>query len=107
LLKVAPGAENSKSNVLCDALVLDEKSATDTFPYIEIEAQDVTIGHEASVSKVSEEQLFYLMSRGIEEDAASNMIVSGFIEPIVKELPMEYALEMNRLIELEMEGSVG
>jgi Fe-S cluster assembly protein SufB len=107
LIKVAPGAVNSKSNVVCDALILDEESASDTFPYIEIEEQDVTIGHEASVSKVSEEQLFYLMSRGIPEDRAANMIVSGFIEPIVKELPMEYALEMNRLIEMEMEGSVG
>ncbi len=107
LIKVVPNAKNSKSNVLCDALILDEKSASDTFPYIEIASQDVSIGHEASVSKVSEEQLFYLMSRGIEEDRAANMIVSGFIEPIVKELPMEYALEMNRLIEMEMEGSVG
>lgn len=107
LIKVAPGAVNSKSNVVCDALILDEDSASDTFPYIEIEEQDVSIGHEASVSKVSEEQLFYLMSRGIPEDQAANMIVSGFIEPIVKELPMEYALEMNRLIEMEMEGSVG
>jgi len=107
LIKVAPNATNSKSNVVCDALILDEASASDTFPYIEIEAQDVSIGHEASVSKVSEEQLFYLMSRGIPEGQAANMIVSGFIEPIVKELPMEYALEMNRLIEMEMEGSVG
>ncbi len=107
LIKVAPGAVNSKSNVVCDALILDDRSASDTFPYIEIEEQDVSIGHEASVSKVSEEQLFYLMSRGISEDQAANMIVSGFIEPIVKELPMEYALEMNRLIEMEMEGSVG
>jgi Fe-S cluster assembly protein SufB len=107
LLKVAPGAVGSKSNVVCDALVLDEESATDTFPYIEIEEDDVDIGHEATVSKVSEEQLFYLRSRGIDEAQASSMIVSGFIEPIVKELPMEYALEMNRLIELEMEGSVG
>ena len=107
LIKVAPNATNSKSNVLCDALILDDESSSDTFPYIEIENNDVSIGHEASVSKVSEEQLFYLMSRGIEEDTASNMIVSGFIEPIVKELPMEYALEMNRLIEMEMEGSVG
>lgn len=107
LVKVTPGAKDSKSNVVCDALVLDPESATDTFPYIEIEEKDVTIGHEASVSKVSEEQLFYLMSRGISEDQAANMIVSGFIEPIVKELPMEYALEMNRLIEMEMEGSVG
>ncbi|MEM7028455.1 MAG: Fe-S cluster assembly protein SufB [Chloroflexota bacterium] len=107
LLKVAKGAHNSKSNVVCDALVLDPDSATDTYPYIEIEETDVSIGHEASVTKVSEEQLFYLMSRGISEDQAASMIVSGFIEPIVKELPMEYALEMNRLIEMEMEGSVG
>ncbi|GAB4430569.1 MAG: Fe-S cluster assembly protein SufB [Anaerolineae bacterium] len=107
LIKVAPNAHNSKSNVVCDALILDEESKSDTFPYIEIENNDVSIGHEASVSKVSEEQLFYLMSRGIPEDQAANMIVSGFIEPIVKELPMEYALEMNRLIEMEMEGSVG
>lgn len=107
LLKVAKGAYNSKSNVVCDALVLDPESATDTYPYIEIEETDVSIGHEASVTKVSEEQLFYLMSRGLSEDQAAGMIVSGFIEPIVKELPMEYALEMNRLIEMEMEGSVG
>ena len=104
---MAPHAHNSKSNVVCDALILDEDSKSDTFPYIEIENSNVSIGHEASVSKVSEEQLFYLMSRGIAEDQAANMIVSGFIEPIVKELPMEYALEMNRLIEMEMEGSVG
>jgi Fe-S cluster assembly protein SufB len=107
LLKVAKGAYNSKSNVVCDALIMDTESASDTYPYIEIEESDVTIGHEASVTKVSEEQLFYLMSRGIGEDQAAGMIVSGFIEPIVKELPMEYALEMNRLIEMEMEGSVG
>ena len=107
LLKVTKSAHNSKSNVVCDALVLDPESATDTYPYIEIENTDVSIGHEASVTKVSEEQLFYLMSRGIDEDQAAGMIVSGFIEPIVKELPMEYALEMNRLIEMEMEGSVG
>jgi len=107
LLKVLPGAVGSKSKVVCDALVLDDKSATDTFPYIEIEENDVDIGHEATVSKVSEEQLFYLQSRGIDEAQASSMIVSGFIEPIVKELPMEYALELNRLIQLEMEGSVG
>jgi len=107
LLKVAPGAVGSKSNVVCDALILDDQSATDTFPYIEIEEDNVDIGHEATVSKVSEEQLFYLQSRGINQTQASSMIVSGFIEPIVKELPMEYALEMNRLIELEMEGSVG
>jgi len=107
LLKVVKGAKNSKSNVVCDALILDEQSSSDTYPYMEIEENQVSIGHEASVTKVSEEQLFYLMSRGISEQQAAGMIVSGFIEPIVKELPMEYALEMNRLIELEMEGSVG
>jgi len=107
LLKVNRGAVNSKSNVVCDALILDDQSASDTFPYMEIAENQVSIGHEASVTKVSEEQLFYLMSRGISEQQAAGMIVSGFIEPIVKELPMEYALEMNRLIELEMEGSVG
>jgi Fe-S cluster assembly protein SufB len=107
LLKVAPGAVGSKANVVCDALILDEDSASDTVPYIEIEEDDVSVGHEATVSKVSEEQLFYLQSRGINQAQANSMIVSGFIEPIVKELPMEYALEMNRLIELEMEGSVG
>ncbi len=107
LLKVTKNAENSKSAVVCDALILDDQSASDTFPYMEIENNNVSIGHEASVTKVSEEQLFYLMSRGISEQQAASMIVSGFIEPIVKELPMEYALEMNRLIELEMEGSVG
>mgnify|MGYP000008796153 CR=1 FL=1 len=107
LLKVTPGAVGSKSNVVCDALILDDRSASDTVPTIEIEESDVSIGHEATVSKVSEEQLFYLQSRGINEHQAATMIVSGFIEPVVKELPMEYALEMNRLIDLEMEGSVG
>ncbi len=107
LLKVAKGAAGSKSNVVCDALLLDEKSRSDTYPYIEIDEEDVTVGHEASVSKIGEEQLFYLMSRGLSEDEASAMIVSGFIEPMVKELPMEYAVEMNRLIQLQMEGSIG
>ena len=107
LLKVVAGASGSKSNVVCDALILDEQSASDTVPTIEIEESNVTIGHEATVSKVSEEQLFYLQSRGIDEHRAATLIVSGFIEPVVKELPMEYALEMNRLIDLEMEGSVG
>jgi Fe-S cluster assembly protein SufB len=107
LLKVARGAVGSKANVVCDALILDEKSASDTVPSIEVEEDNVSIGHEATVSKVSDEQLFYLQSRGIKEHQAATMIVSGFIEPVVKELPMEYALEMNRLIELEMEGSVG
>jgi Fe-S cluster assembly protein SufB len=107
LLKVYPGCENVKSNVRCDALLLDETSRSDTYPYIEIGDNHVEIGHEASVSKIGEEQLFYLMSRGLSESEAATMIVSGFIEPIVKELPMEFAVEMNRLIQLQMEGSVG
>jgi Fe-S cluster assembly scaffold protein SufB len=107
LLKVQKGAHHVKSNVRCDALLLDEQSRTDTYPYMEIEEEDVEVGHEASVSKVGEEQLFYLMSRGIPESEAYTMIVSGFIEPIVKELPLEYAVELNRLIQLEMSGSVG
>ena len=107
LLKIADGAVGSKSNVVCDALILDEHSRSDTYPYIEIDEQDVSVGHEASVSKIGEEQLFYLMSRGLSEQEAATMIVSGFIEPLVKELPMEYAVEMNRLIQLQMEGSVG
>jgi Fe-S cluster assembly protein SufB len=107
LLKVHEVAENSRSNVVCDALLLDETSRSDTYPYIEIDAQDVSIGHEASVSRVGEEQLFYLMSRGMTEEEATSMVVSGFIEPLVKELPMEYAIEMNRLIQLQMEGSIG
>ena len=107
LLKVYKGAKGVKSNAVCDALLLDPQSRSDTYPYIEIDEDDVTIGHEASVSKVGEEQLFYLMSHGIPEEEASKLIVNGFIEPIVKELPMEYAVEMNRLIELQMEGSIG
>ncbi len=107
LLKVTDGAKGSKSNVVCDALILDPISRSDTYPYIEIDEDDVKIGHEASVSKIGEEQLFYLMSRGLSETEASTLIVSGFIEPLVKELPMEYAVEMNKLIQLQMEGSVG
>jgi Fe-S cluster assembly protein SufB len=107
LLKVYKGAHSSKSNVVCDALLIDDKSRSDTYPYIEIDEDEVTIGHEASVSKVGEDQLFYLMSRGLSEEDATSMVVSGFIEPLVKELPMEYAVEMNRLIQLQMEGSVG
>jgi Fe-S cluster assembly protein SufB len=107
LLKVMDGAKGSKSNVVCDALILDPISRSDTYPYIEIEEDDVKLGHEASVSKIGEEQLFYLMSRGLSEAEASTLIVSGFIEPLVKELPMEYAVEMNKLIQLQMEGSVG
>ena len=100
-------AKNAKSNVVCDALLLDPESRTDTYPFMKIDNKNVKIGHEASVSRVGAEQLFYLMSRGLSEDAAAALIVNGFIEPIIKELPMEYALELNRLIELEMEGSVG
>jgi Fe-S cluster assembly protein SufB len=107
LLKVLHGAKGCKSNVVCDALILDEISRSDTYPYIEIDEDDVKIGHEASVSKIGEEQLFYLMSRGLSEAEASAMVVSGFVEPITKELPLEYAVEMNRLIQLQMEGSVG
>ena len=102
-----PGAVGSKSNVVCDALILDPASRSDTYPYIEVEEQDVQVEHEASVSRIGEEQLFYLQSRGLTEAEASSMIVSGFIEPLVKELPMEYAIEMNRLIQLQMEGSIG
>jgi Fe-S cluster assembly protein SufB len=95
------------STVVCDALLIDEHSRSDTYPTIRISEDDVNVGHEASVSKVGEEQLFYLQSHGIPEDEAYKMIVNGFIEPVVKELPMEYAVEMNRLIELQMEGSIG
>ena len=109
LVRVEPGAENSKSFVRCDALILDDRSRSDTYPYMEIEENDAEIGHEATVSKVGEEQLFYLMSRGLTEEQATTMIVAGFIEPIIRELPMEYAVEMNRLIELNMvdAGAVG
>lgn len=107
MLKVFKGAVNAKSSVGCDALILDPQSRTDTYPTIEIDEENVTIGHEATVSKVGEEQLFYLMSRGLSQEEATTMVVSGFIEPLVKELPMEYAVEMNRLIQLQMEGSVG
>ena len=107
LLKVYEGCSGSRSNVVCDALLIDDASRSDTYPYIEIDEDDVSIGHEASVSKVGEDQLFYLMSRGLSEEEASSMVVSGFIEPLVKELPMEYAVEMNRLIQLQMEGSIG
>ncbi len=107
LLQVNDGAVNSRSMVVCDALILDEDSRTDTYPYIDIKENAVEIAHEATVSKIGDEQLFYLMSRGLSEAEASAMIVSGFIEPITKELPLEYAVEMNRLIQLQMEGSVG
>ncbi|TMM26506.1 MAG: Fe-S cluster assembly protein SufB [Actinobacteria bacterium] len=107
LLEVAKGATGAKSKVVCDALILDENSRSDTYPYIKIDEDEVDIGHEATVSKIGEEQLFYLMSRGLSEAEASAMVVSGFVEPITKELPLEYAVEMNRLIQLQMEGSVG
>jgi Fe-S cluster assembly protein SufB len=107
LLEVAKGATEARSKVVCDALLLDEDSRSDTYPTIRISEDDVNVGHEATVSKVGDEQLFYLMSHGIPEEEASKLIVNGFIEPIVKELPMEYAVEMNRLIELQMEGSIG
>ncbi|MCC6511751.1 MAG: Fe-S cluster assembly protein SufB [Pirellulaceae bacterium] len=107
LVRVEKDAAHSRCNVVCDALILDPRSRSDTYPYIEILEQDVSVGHEASVSRIGEEQLFYLMSRGLSEAEASTMIVNGFIEPLVKELPMEYAVEMNRLIQLQMEGSVG
>jgi len=107
LLKVYEGAKNSTSTVRCDALLLDELSRSDTYPTMEVDEEQVNIGHEASVSKLGEDQLFYLMSRGIVEENAAKMVVNGFVEPIVKELPMEYAIELNRLIELQMEGSVG
>ncbi len=107
LVRVEPGAHGSKNNVVCDALILDPESRSDTYPYIEVLEQDCQIGHEASVSRIGEEQMFYLLSRGLTEQEASTMIVNGFIEPLVKELPMEYAIEMNRLIQLQMEGSVG
>ena len=107
LVFVGGKSENSRANVICDALILDPESRSDTYPTIKNSAKNVSIGHEASVSKVSEDQLFYLKSRGLSEEEATTMVVSGFIEPLVKELPMEYAVEMNRLIQLQMEGSVG
>ena len=107
LVKIGKNALNSTSSVVCDALLLDEESQSDTYPYIEVDNDQVNVEHEASVSKIGEEQLHYLMSRGISELEASAMIVNGFIEPLVKELPMEYAMELNKLIQLQMEGSIG
>ena len=107
LVQVQEGSHHSKSTVKCDALLVDDISRSDTYPYVDVREDDVAMGHEATVSKVSEDQLFYLMSRGMNEDEAMAMIVRGFIEPIARELPMEYALELNRLIELQMEGAVG
>ncbi|MBO1754126.1 Fe-S cluster assembly protein SufB [Allobranchiibius sp. CTAmp26] len=107
LVQILEGAEHSKSSVVCDALLVDQISRSDTYPYVDVREDDVQMGHEATVSKVSEEQLFYLQSRGMTEQEAMAMIVRGFVEPIARELPMEYALELNRLIELQMEGAVG
>jgi len=108
LIKVLPEAINSKSHVVCDALMLNPESRSDTYPTMQVEEQTgVMVEHEATVSKVGEEQLFYLMSRGLSEVEAKTMIVNGFVEPFTKELPMEYSVELNRLIQLEMEGSVG
>ena len=107
LVQVQEGANGSKSNVVCDALLVDTISRSDTYPYVDVREDDVSLGHEATVSRVGEDQLFYLMSRGLTEQEAMAMVVRGFVEPIARELPMEYALELNRLIELQMEGSVG
>src|ERR671927_1051361 len=107
LVRVEPGAHHSKSMVRCDALILDQESRSDTYPYVEVEEETAQLGHEASVSRVGEDQLFYLMSRGLSEAEATAMVVNGFIEPITRELPMEYAVELNRLIELQMEGAIG
>jgi Fe-S cluster assembly protein SufB len=107
LVQVQPRAHHSRSTVKCDALLVDTISRSDTYPYVDVRTDDVSMGHEATVSKVSDDQLFYLMSRGLTEDEAMAMVVRGFVEPIARELPMEYALELNRLIELQMEGSVG
>jgi Fe-S cluster assembly protein SufB len=106
-VRVDPGAHHSSNSVVCDALLVDTQSRSDTYPSIDIRVDDVKLGHEATVSKVSAEQLFYLQSRGIAESEAMAMIVRGFIEPIARELPMEYAMELNKLIEMGMEGSVG
>jgi Fe-S cluster assembly protein SufB len=106
-VKIYPGCKGAKSTVRCDALMLDDTARSSTYPYMEVDEDDVTIGHEASVSKIGEEQLFYLMSRGMTEAEGTAMIVNGFIEPIVKTLPMDYAIEMNRLITLQMQGAIG
>jgi Fe-S cluster assembly protein SufB len=107
LVRAYPGAKDVRSSVRCDALLLDRGSRSDTYPTMEIDDRGAVVSHEASVSKVSEEQLFYLQSRGIDEQEATKMIVNGFVEPVVKELPMEYAVELNRLIELQLEGAIG
>jgi Fe-S cluster assembly protein SufB len=106
-LKVAPGATNVVASVRCDALMLDDQSRSDTYPYIDIQEDDTTMSHEATVGKISQDQVFYLMSRGLSENEAQNLIVQGFLEVFTKELPMEYAVEFNRLVKLEMEGALG
>ena len=106
-VKVVPGATNAVASVRCDALMLDDSSRSDTYPYIDIQEDDTTLTHEATVGKVSQDQVFYLMSRGLTENEAQNLIVQGFLEVFTKELPMEYAIEFNRLVKLEMEGGVG
>jgi Fe-S cluster assembly protein SufB len=106
-VQIEEGAVDSKATVKCDALLVDQISRSDTYPYVDVREDDASIGHEATVSKIGADQLFYLMSRGLAEDEAMAMIVRGFVEPIARELPMEYALELNRLIELQMEGAVG
>jgi Fe-S cluster assembly protein SufB len=107
LVQINEGCHGSRATVKCDALLVDDDSRSDTYPYVDVREDDVSMGHEATVSKISDSQLFYLMSRGMTEDEAMGMIVRGFIEPIARELPMEYAIELNRLIELQMEGAVG
>jgi Fe-S cluster assembly protein SufB len=106
-LKVSPGATNVVASVRCDALMLDDQSRSDTYPYIDIQEDDTTMTHEATVGKISADQVFYLMSRGLTENEAQNLIVQGFLEVFTKELPMEYAIEFNRLVKMEMEGSLG
>lgn len=107
LVRATSTAKNARSKVVCDALLVDDESRSDTYPDMNINQNEITIEHEASVSKIGEEQLFYLQSRGLSEEEAESMIVNGFIEPVVKELPLEYAVELNRLIQLRMEGSIG
>ena len=107
MVRATKGVKGIKSNSICDALLLNKNSRSDTYPNMEVYESDVKVSHEATVGKIGEDQLFYLMSRGLSEQEAMNMIVSGFIEPIAKELPFEYAAELNRLIDMEMEGSVG
>ena len=106
-VKVAPGATGAVASVRCDALMLDDESRTDTYPYIDIQEDDTALSHEATVGRISQDQVFYLMSRGLTENEAQNLIVQGFLEVFTKELPMEYAIEFNRLVKLEMEGSLG